>query len=383
MSSDEGRAAAPAPRHSSSVIRHLYFHIPFCPKLCPYCSFYVEVGGKNKTTRFLDALLREVEVAAQRWPLQPHTIYFGGGTPSALTEAQLEYLLTGLRERLDLTELREWEMEANPATIRASKARLLRALGITRLSLGVQSWDDAMLKTLGRIHNARQAEETFEVLRAAGFTNLNIDLMFAVPGQTLAQWQATLDKTIALRPEHVSSYCLTYEEDTAYFQKLLGGEYRQDIELDAQFFETTMDTLSAAGLAQYEISNYARPGHESLHNQAYWHGADYLGCGPSAFSTTGLRRWKNIPDTAEYTRRILAGEDASSFAETLTAPQRRGEILAFALRTARGVTRDEIAPWSAAVREFEALGLLREQQGRVALTRRGKLLADSVAEAFV
>jgi oxygen-independent coproporphyrinogen-3 oxidase len=370
-------------RRSSPVIRHLYFHIPFCPKLCPYCSFYVEVGGKNKTTRFLDALLRHVEVAAERETLRPHTIYFGGGTPSALTEAQLDYLLTGLRERLDLSELREWEMEANPATIRPTKARLLRKLGITRLSLGVQSWDDALLKTLGRVHNARQAEETFHVLREAGFDNLNIDLMFSVPGQSLAQWEATLAQTISLAPEHVSSYCLTYEEDTAYFQKLLGGQFRQDIELDAQLFETTMDTLAAAGFGQYEISNYARPGFESLHNQAYWHGADYLGFGPSAFSTQGLHRWQNIPDTAEYTRRILANESPASFEETLTATQRQGEILAFALRTRRGVARGELEPWKAAVLEFEALGLLTALDDRMVLTRRGKMLADSVAEAFV
>ncbi len=365
------------------MIRHLYFHIPFCPKLCPYCCFYVEVGGKNKNTRFLDALLREVELATQREPVQPHTLYFGGGTPSALTEAQLAYLLAGLRERLDLTQLREWEMEANPATIRPSKARLLRELGITRLSLGVQSWDDALLKTLGRVHHARQAEETFHVLRDAGFDNLNIDLMFAVPGQTRAQWQATLEKTISLQPEHVSSYCLTYEEDTAYFQKLLGGEFRQDVDLDADFFEATMDTLSAAGFAQYEISNYARPGRESLHNQAYWQGTDYLGFGPSAFSTRGLHRWKNIPDTAAYTARLLAGESTVSFEENLTAMQRRGEILAFALRTARGVARAEVLPWLEAIREFEELGFLHEAQGRLALTRRGRLMADTVAAAFV
>ena len=365
------------------MIRHLYFHIPFCPKLCPYCCFYVEVGGKNKNTRFLDALLREVELATQRDPVQPHTIYFGGGTPSALTEAQLAYLLAGLRERLDLTELREWEMEANPATIRPSKARLLRALGITRLSLGVQSWDDALLKTLGRVHHARQAEETFHVLRDAGFENLNIDLMFAVPGQTREQWQATLEKTISLQPEHVSSYCLTYEEDTAYFQKLLGGEFRQDVELDADLFETTMDTLAAAGLAQYEISNYARPGRESLHNQAYWSGADYLGFGPSAFSTRGLHRWKNIPDTAAYNERVLTGKSTVSFEESLTRPQRQGEIIAFALRTARGVRREEVSAWSESVREFIELGLLLEDHGRIVLTRRGRLLADTVAAAFV
>jgi len=366
------------------MIRHLYFHIPFCPKLCPYCSFYVEVGSKNKNTAFLDALLREVELAAARWEIQPHTIYFGGGTPSALTEPQLDHLLRGLRERLDLSELREWELEANPATIRPSKARLLRDLGITRLSLGVQSWDDALLKTLGRVHNAAQAEETFHVLREAGFDNLNIDLMFAVPGQSAGQWQATLEKTIALRPEHVSTYCLTYEEDTAYFRALLGGSFRQDVEFDAQLFETTMDTLTVAGFAHYEISNYARPGRESLHNQAYWHGADYLGFGPSAFSTRGLDRWQNIPDTAEYTRRIQLGESTSSFHEHLRAEQRAGEIVAFALRTTAGVEASQVAAWPGAISEFRSLGLLAEQaNGRLALTRQGKLLADSVAEAFV
>lgn len=276
-------------------IRHLYFHIPFCPKLCPYCSFYVEVGAKNKTASFLDALLREVELAAQRWPLQPRTIYFGGGTPTSLREDQLEYLLRGLRTRLDLRELNEWELEANPATIRPSKARLLRDLGITRLSLGVQSWDDALLKKLGRVHTARHAAETFRILRGTGFDNLNIDLMFSVPGQTVEQWRATLAETVALQPEHISAYCLTYEEDTAYFQKLTDGQFRQDDAHDAALFELTMDTLGAAGFAQYEISNYARPGRESRHNQAYWLGADYLGFGPSAFSTVGLHRWQNIP----------------------------------------------------------------------------------------
>lgn len=363
--------------------RHLYFHIPFCPKLCPYCSFYVEVGGKHKTTRFLDALLREVELAAEREPLQPHTIYFGGGTPSALTETQLEYLLTGLRERLDLSQLVEWDLEANPATIRPAKARLLHALGVTRLSLGVQSWDDALLKTLGRVHRARQAEDTFGVLRAAGFTNLNIDLMFAVPGQTLEQWRATLEKTIALGPEHVSSYCLTYEEDTDYFRKLLGGEYRQDVEWDAALFEMTMDTLNAAGFAQYEISNYARPGRESAHNQAYWRGADYLGFGPSAFSTRGTSRWQNVADTAAYTARILAGESAAGFREELTVEQRRGEVLAFAARMAGGIARDELTPWAAEICEYLELGLLAEAGNRVVLTRRGKLLADQVAAIFV
>jgi oxygen-independent coproporphyrinogen-3 oxidase len=365
------------------LIRHLYFHIPFCPKLCPYCSFYVETGARNKTTAFLDALLREVDEAKAAHQLRPQTIYFGGGTPSALTCGQLEYLLNGLRARLDLHELSEWTFEVNPATVRADKARLLRDAGVNRISLGVQSWDDALLKTLGRIHNAAQAGKTFAVLRDAGFDNINIDLMFAVPGQTPAQWQATLAHTIALEPEHVSSYCLTYEEDTAYFRQLQLGTFRQDDERDADLFETTIDTLTAAGFDHYEISNYARPGRESAHNFAYWRGADYLGFGPSAFSTVGLRRWQAIPDTAEYTRRVHAGESVVHFSEELPPATRAGEITAFGIRTREGIPTGDLARCPEAARQFRELGFLEDRGSRTILTRRGKLMADSVAEALV
>jgi oxygen-independent coproporphyrinogen-3 oxidase len=364
-------------------IRHLYFHIPFCPKLCPYCSFYVEVGSANKNQGFLDAILSEVSRATERFEIKPRTIYFGGGTPSALRTEQLDYLFSGLHQRLDLTELEEWDLEANPATIRPEKARRLRELGVTRLSLGVQSWDDALLKTLGRVHSSAQAEETFHVLRDAGFTNLNIDLMFAVPGQTDGQWHSTLEKSIALGSEHISTYCLTYEEDTEYFRKFGVGEFKQDEEVDARLFEHTITMLEAAGLAHYEISNYARPGFESRHNLAYWLGADYLGFGPSAFSTVGLDRWQNIPNTVEYMRRIRAGENGSEFRETLTARTRNGEILAFGLRTARGVDQSSVAPWRNELAPFFRHGLVIEEDNRVRLTARGKLLADAVAEVFV
>jgi oxygen-independent coproporphyrinogen-3 oxidase len=366
-----------------SSIRHLYFHIPFCPKLCPYCCFYVETGAKNKTTRFLDALLREVENAHAQHDLLPETIYFGGGTPSALTGEQLDYLLNGLRERLDLRALREWTFEVNPATVRADKARLLHDAGITRISLGVQSWDDGLLKTLGRIHNAEEAEKTFHILREAGFSNINIDLMFAVPGQTLAQWRATLERTIALRPEHVSSYCLTYEEDTEYFRQLQLGTFRQDDDRDADLFETTIDTLTGTGFEHYEISNYARPGFESAHNFAYWRGADYLGFGPSAFSTVGLRRWQNLPDTASYTDRVVGGNSVTHFTEELSEATRAGEIAAFAMRTRDGMLTAELERWPKEMRDFRELGFLEDRGDRTILTRRGKLMADSVAEAFV
>ena len=285
-------------------IAHLYVHIPFCPKVCPYCSFYKETSDRNKTARFLDALLLELD-AHQRtlpMPLRPRTIFFGGGTPSALSTPQLEYLLTGLRARLDLSALTEWTLEMNPATVSLEKASLLRSLGVNRVSMGVQSWEPQLLAVLGRVHSAEQARRSYEILREAGFANVNLDLIFGIPTQTPAMWTRSLAATIALGPEHVSAYNLTYEEDTEFFRRFVAGELRQDDDADAALFEHTADTLAAAGYEPYEISNFARPGRECAHNLAYWQGADYLGLGPSAFSTVGERRWANVRDTAQVQR---------------------------------------------------------------------------------
>jgi oxygen-independent coproporphyrinogen-3 oxidase len=365
------------------VIRHLYFHIPFCPKLCPYCSFYVETGSAHRTQAFLDAILREVEEAARAHEILPRTIFFGGGTPSALRTAQLAYLCDALRARLDLSDLREWTLEANPSTISREKARTIRACGVHRVSLGVQSWDDAVLRTLGRTHNAAQAEATFILLREAGFENLNIDLMFAVPGQTLDQWQASLGHTIALAPAHVSTYCLTFEEDTEFFRKLNRGLFAQDESRDVAFFEAAMKQLGGAGYVHYEISNHARPQFASEHNNAYWRGIDYLGFGPSAFSTVGERRWQNVCDTATYIQQVHGGQSVRRFEETLTPQIRRNERVAFGLRTIDGVSVESIASSADVLREFDELGFIERHGDRITLTPRGKLMADSVAEAFI
>jgi len=363
-------------------IRHLYFHIPFCAKLCPYCSFYVDTHFKNKSALFLDALVREVDLQAAQYAIKPRTIYFGGGTPSSLSISQLD-VLAKLRDVIDLSELKEWTFEVNPATVSLEKAIRLRELGVTRISMGVQSWDPAILKTLGRIHTSEQAEKTFDILRTAGFENVSLDLMFAVPGQTREQWRASLEKTIALRPEHISAYCLTYEEDTEFFRKLQAREYSQDEHWDADLFELAMDSLGAAGYVQYEVSNYSLPGRESLHNFSYWDAADYLGFGPSAFSTVGQRRWQNIADTAAYTEHLHAGKSPVSFKETIKPSTRTGEMIAFSMRTNRGVPRGLLAPWQREVDEFHDLGFLENNGDRVVLTRKGKLMADSVAEIFV
>lgn len=361
------------------MIEHLYAHIPFCPKVCPYCSFYKEASDRNRTRAFLEAMLLEADLRSDGF--QPRTVFFGGGTPSALSTSQLEFLLAGLRERIDFSRVSEWTLEMNPATVSLEKARTLLALGVNRISMGVQSWDPTLLETLGRVHTADQARRSYEILREAGVPNVNLDLIFGIPGQTIDQWIASLEQTIALEPDHISAYCLTYEEDTEYFLRLGRGEYRPDEELDARLFEITMDVLESAGYAQYEISNYAKPGRECLHNLAYWIGADYVGLGPSAFSTVGENRWKNVSDTSEYIRRLRAGEDAADFREVIPPVLRTSERLAFALRTSQGVELS--AQWIGEFRSLAEAGYVENRGGRWILTRSGKLVADAIAETFV
>jgi oxygen-independent coproporphyrinogen-3 oxidase len=327
--------------------------------------------------------LSELRQQAQDQHLLPSTIYFGGGTPTALTTPQLEFLMAGFRDELDLSALIESTVEANPGSASAGKAALLQRLGINRISLGIQSWDDDLLNLLGREHNAKQGEESFDIFRGAGFSNINIDLMFGLPGQTIRQWQSTLERTVSLRPEHISTYCLTYEEDTEFFLRHARGEFRQDSDADAEFFAMTMSILEAAGYEHYEISNYARPGFRSAHNRAYWSGSDYLGIGPSAFSTTGMTRWQNIPDFRRYAEAVLAGKSAIGSVEHLTPEMKRAEQIALSLRTDDGAPAPLLESFPNETREFVRLGLLQRARGNFVLTRAGKALADSVAEAFV
>src|ERR1043166_1339114 len=313
----DGRAAGfldSARDDLNGMIRHIYVHIPFCARICPYCAFYKDLLDRSQTWRFCEAITTELgqhqsrRTGECRSLLRPWTIYFGGGTPTALNIGQLELLLRGFHERLDLARLIEWTMEANPGSVSARKAALLKKFGVNRISLGVQSWDEELLKLLGREHNAQQAKESYRILRDAGFKNVNIDLMFGLPGQTADQWRTTLHKTIALQPEHISTYCLTYEEHTEFFLRHARGEFRQDADADAEFFETTMAVLEDAGYRHYEISNYARPGSESVHNRGYWLGKDYLGIGPSAVSTIGMQRRPKVCDYRAYIDRTTAGQ---------------------------------------------------------------------------
>lgn len=329
---------------------------------------------------FVDALLKE----AEKQPLKPRTIFFGGGTPTMLSEVHLERLLRGLRDRLDMSDLDEYTMEANPRTITASKAALMRDQGVTRVSLGIQAWDEATLKTLGRDHSPVEAEETWQVLKAVDFPSLNLDLMFSIPGQSLETWRETVQHSLSLKPDHISAYNLNYEEDTDFFRRLKAGEFRADEGRDADFFNLGIDLLEAGGFEHYEISNYARLGHRSVHNESYWLGEDYLGIGPGAFSTVGGKRWHNVKDTPRYMALALAGDDTAVEVEELTPENRRTERFGLELRTARGLPLDLIAPDSRRMLDtLRDQGLLDFDDQFVRLTRTGKPLVDPIAVALM
>ncbi len=331
-------------------------------------------------TAFVDALLRE----AEKQPLKPQTIFFGGGTPTMLSDVHLERLLRGLMERVDMSQVVEFTMEANPRTVTASKAAIMREMNVTRVSLGIQAWDDETLKTLGRDHARADAEATWQVLKEAGFPSLNLDLMFSIPGQSVETWGQTLAHSISLQPDHISAYNLNYEEDTDFFRRLKAGEYREDEGRDAEFFNLAIDTLEGGGFEHYEISNYAKPGHRSVHNEAYWLGEDYLGIGPGAFSTVGGRRWNNVKDTPRYMAMTLAGEETAVDVEELTPEQRRTERFGLELRTARGLPLDLVQAESRQMLEtLREQGLLSYDAGHVRLTRVGKPLVDPIAVALM
>jgi oxygen-independent coproporphyrinogen-3 oxidase len=372
-----------ATRHPSLVTgaKHLYLHIPFCLQICPYCSFYKDIAGPGKADPLVDAVIREAELFGS--DCAPETIFIGGGTPTALSVTQLERLFTGLKRYLDFSRASEFTIEMNPATVTARKAELLISHGVNRVSMGVQSWDPDLLKTLGRVHDADQVRRSFAILRAAGYDNLNLDLIYGVPGQTLAQWEDSLHQTIALEPDHISAYCLTYEEDTEYFERLQRGEFRENTDQDAAFFERGVELLSVAGYAQYEISNHAKPGRECRHNLSYWEGADYLGFGPSAWSTVGEHRWQNVPDTAAYVRALQAGVRPLSTEELLPAETRESEMIAFGLRMNAGIDPEHLAGNHDLVTALREEGLLEDHGPRVRLTARGRLLADEIAAQLI
>jgi oxygen-independent coproporphyrinogen-3 oxidase len=325
------------------VIEHLYVHVPFCARKCPYCDFNSHAGREDEADGYVEALL--LEARARSEGVRPRTVFVGGGTPTHLEPRALERLLAGLRDAIDLSAVEEWTVESNPGTLDASKAALLVRHGVDRASVGVQSFHDARLKVLGRVHGADEAARAVETMRAAGIPRLSLDLMLATPGQAIEEQRRDLERAIALRPEHVSTYVLTFEEGTAYATALAAGRLpAPQEERDLAHLAAACEQLGEAGYARYEVSNHAKPGAESRHNLAYWRNAEWLGLGAGAHSHAQGTRWKNVDDPAEYAAAVRARGHATAWTESPTSRQRAFESLMMGLRLVReGVDLERVA----------------------------------------
>jgi len=388
-------------------IQSFYVHVPFCAQKCAYCAFFSEASSGELINRYTDALVRELELVAG--DLKPRTIFFGGGTPSILNLAQWEKILRAM-ERLNLLGAEEFTVECNPATVSLDKAKLFRAYGINRVSMGVQSLDEALLDRLGRIHSREMVFKSFDILRRAGFDNLNIDLMFAIPTQTMEIWQETLREAMAMGSEHLSSYEVIYEDDTPLFHQLQAGEFSVNEDLACGMYEELIATATSAGFRQYEIANFARdvrtegfkreplggmgliPLLACKHNVNYWRGGSFYGLGPSATGYVRGVRTKNWANTQLYCEQLEKGRRAIESSEELSPLRRAGEIAAFGLRMNAGLpfrdfertTQFDLRrEWNSEMQQLEERGWARICEDRFQLTPQGLRFADTAAEMFL
>lgn len=373
---------------SRGVSFGLYVHLPYCRAICPYCAFATAPLRRAEPERLLAALARETEAArdaGDRWR-SPRTIYIGGGTPTALDAASLERIVAWLHASFDLSGVREWTVEANPDRLDDATLRLLRAGGADRLSLGVQSLEPAVLKTLGRTHTAGAALDALDRARAAGFRRLSVDLMVAVPGETEAGIAAGVEALLARGVEHVSAYSLQVEPGTPFAAKAARGALvPPGDDAAADRYAQLDEILLGAGFGHYEVSNYARPGEESRHNVGYWNRRPYLGLGPGAHSFDGRRRWANEHDTRRYLERVEGEGNARAESTEVFARDAAEEEIFLSLRRARGIRiarlRALAGPAADAwIRWGEEAGALRlGPPGRVRPTALGLLTAHDLA----
>jgi len=387
-------------------ITSLYVHVPFCAHKCEYCAFYSEASSGELINRYVAALVRELEIVAH--DLKPRTIFFGGGTPSLLSLRQWETILRAM-EKLNLLGAEEFTVESNPATVSADKSKLLRDFGVNRISMGVQSLDEKLLDRLGRIHSREQVFKSYDTLRQAGFENVNLDLMFAIPTQTMETWRETLNEIIAMQSEHLSSYEVIYEDDTPLFHQLQAGEFSVDEELACAMYEELIARSAAAGFRQYEIANFARteesateslnlslspkiPTRACQHNVNYWRGGDYHGLGPSATGYVRGVRTKNWANTQLYCEQLEKNKRAIESSEELPPLKRAGETAAFGLRMNAGwpfadfqrtTNFDLRKEWDSEISQLAERGWGKVSGESFHLTHQGLRFADAAAEMFL
>jgi oxygen-independent coproporphyrinogen-3 oxidase len=384
----------------------LYVHVPFCFHKCHYCDFYsITRQEPARMERFVELIVREAQwwVRQRHLRLRPRTIFFGGGTPTLLPIAAMRDLLSALRGLLDCSLLNEWTVEANPATVTAEYCQMLRSEGVDRISFGAQSFNAAELKVLERHHDPEDVPRSVELARAAGFSRINVDLIYAIPGQTSESWAQTLDRAIALRTPHLSCYNLTFEANTPIAVKQrLGLIHQAEESVELQMLLHTRNRLAQAGLPAYEISNHAVEGEACRHNLCYWTGGNYIGLGPSAASHVGPReangansrawRWKNRPHLGEWEQAVAADTLPAAEVESLGAAQRAGELAMLLLRLTCGLEYSDFADrtgfdaraiYSDPIARFTRAGLLESDETGVRLTPRGLPVADAIAAEFL
>lgn len=381
---------------STSEQLGLYVHVPFCSSTCDFCAFYQVKPDTRKMALYFDGL--EDELALVPWDRPLSSVFWGGGTPGLLSPDQLRRL-GGLVNRLPkVSERIEWSVEMAPASVTDARLAALQDVGVTRISLGVQSLRPDLLDNLGRQHTREQALRAYERVRNRGFPSVNIDLMFALPGQEEDVWIADLQEALALQPDHVSTYCLTFEEDTALWVKLSQGKVKLDPAHEARLYERTWTVLAEAGYLQYEVSNFARPGHACQHNLNTWTMQSWVGLGPSAASQFAGERGSNPADLALWRDQVAVGIRAREDHSVLTPGLLWEDALIFGLRMNAGVhldtlrrrfggTSDEAERAQTEIgRRLETLvadGLVERRADHVFLTPRGRLLADSVGREIM
>ena len=385
--------AQPSSTPSDPLPLGVYVHVPFCATTCDFCAFYQTVPKGDAVRRYLDGV--ETEAGLAQWGgRRAATAFWGGGTPGLLRAAEIEQL--GRTMLLYGGQPDEWSVELAPATVTEDRLAVFQALGVTRISMGVQSFNAGLLDALGRQHTTAQIYRAYDLIRARGFASVNIDLMFALPGQTEEQWRADLDEAMRLAPDHLSTYCLTFEEDTALWVKLSQGKVKLDPDKEAAFYQHTWDYLGASGYAQYEVSNFSRPGHACRHNLNTWAMYEWVGLGPSAASQHAGWRSSNPPDLGLWLGDAAAGRRATADRVALTDELLGADAVIFGLRMNEGVSlprlqkRFPAAPWSRlhdVLPKFLLGGLMTSTpEGRISLTDRGRLVADAIGadilEAF-
>lgn len=392
----------------------IYVHIPFCVQKCRYCDFLSFPSEREGVSRYVDSLLREIrsfrqpEVMAQdirsfylpeesagcmdgSHKIEVDSVFIGGGTPSILPVEHLERIFGALSERFRLSEDAEITVECNPGTAGKEAFQAYRSIGINRISFGFQSAVDAELKKLGRIHTAAEAEEAFWMARQAGFDNINIDLMSAIPGQTLDSYRMTLGAALALNPQHISAYSLIIEDGTPFYAEY-GEKPPVDEDTDREMYAMTKDLLAQGGYRRYEISNYAKEGFSCRHNLKYWSGCDYIGFGLGASSKIGNIRYKNETDIHTYTDKVQKGENITYIEEVLQPEDEMAEFFILGLRKTEGVSRSEFAArfsedamdrYGDLLFQCEKEGLLMFSADRIAFTDRGLDVSNYVLCRFL